>query len=306
MMEPHCYDKFLGEENPARPKEECMFYIVSAPYEATVSYKGGTAAGPAALIEASDQLEHWDGESVPFNEGIYTGPVVNCKGEPEEVLARIEEAVEEACANGSIPVTLGGEHTISLAPLRALHKRHGSDFGIVHFDAHGDLRYSYEGTIYSHGSVMHRAAELGLPIFQIGIRSLCEEEELFRQKTGIKHLDSLELARLGGLPAIIAPGFKLLPDDFPEKIYVSFDIDVFSSALMPATGTPDPAGLDWYEAIFLLEHAIKGRQVIGFDVVELAPAPGFHASDLTAAKLTYSIMGIISRLAKRSRASFRS
>ena len=296
MQEAHCYDKFMGEEEPYLPKEQCKFYVVSAPYEETVSYEGGTAKGPAALIAASDQLEHWDGESIPWHEGIYTGPVVDCKGEPEEVLGRIEAAVDAALKNGSIPVTLGGEHTISLAPLRALVKHYGSNFGIVHFDAHGDLRYSYDGTIYSHGCVMRRACELNLKLFQIGIRSLCEEEEEFRKEYGVKHLDGLELARMGGMNAILAANFTLLPPDFPHNIYVSFDVDAFSSAVMPATGTPDPAGLGWYEAIFLLEHAIRGRNVIGFDVVELAPYPGFHSSDLAAAKLTYNIMGIISRL----------
>ena len=299
MEEPHCYDKFLGEPCAALPKEECMFYVISAPYEASVSYEGGTAKGPAALIAASDQLEHWDGESIPFKEGIYTGPIVNCEGEPEEVLGRIEAATDEAIKNGSIPVTLGGEHTVSLGPLRALVKHYGNNFGIVHFDAHGDLRYIYDGTLYSHGCVLRRACELGLSLFQIGIRSISEEEEVFRQEYGVQHLDGLELARRGGLAAILAPDFTLLPPDFPENIYVSFDIDAFSSALMPATGTPDPGGLGWYEAIFLLEHAIKGRTVIGMDVVELAPYPGMHAADLLAAKLTYSMMGIVSRLGKR-------
>ena len=140
MQEAHCYDKFMGEEEPYLPKEQCKFYVVSAPYEETVSYEGGTAKGPAALIAASDQLEHWDGESIPWHEGIYTGPVVDCKGEPEEVLGRIEAAVDAAVKNGSIPVTLGGEHTISLAPLRALVKHYGSNFGIGRVDAHGDRR----------------------------------------------------------------------------------------------------------------------------------------------------------------------
>lgn len=301
MEEIHCYDKFLGEKKAAKPKNECMFHIISAPYEATVSYEGGTAKGPAALIAASDQLEQWDGESTPWNEGIYTGPIVDCEGEPEEVLGRIEKAVDDAVKSGSIPVTLGGEHTVSLAPLRALVKQHGKEFGVVHFDAHGDLRHIYDGTIYSHGCVMRRATDLGLPLFQIGIRSLSEEEEIFRKEYGVGHLDGLELARLGGLNAILNPDFKLLPPDFPKDIYISFDVDAFSSAVMPATGTPDPAGLGWYEAIFLLEHAIRGRNVIGFDVVELAPYPGMHSSDFAAAKITYSIMGIISRLAKLQR-----
>lgn len=288
--------RFLGSELPLRPAEDCRYQIISVPYEDNVSYGGGTSLGPSAVIEASDQLESWDGESTPGKDGIFTGPVIDCTGSPEAVLARIERAVSSAMDTKNIPVLLGGEHTVTLGALRAIaRRRKGKKFGVIQFDAHGDLRNTYEGTPYSHGSVMRRACDLGLSLMQIAVRSLCLEEVEFRKTYGVHHLDAAEFSRLGGLRAAAEPGFKLLPDDFPEDIYITFDIDALDASLMPATGTPDPGGLSWYEALRLLELAVAGRNIIGLDLVEVAPMPGYHAAEFTAAKLLYYMMGIIQR-----------
>ena len=296
--------RFLGSELPWRPAEECRYHIISVPYEDNVSYGGGTSLGPAAVLEASDQLESWDGESVPGDDGIFTGPVVDCTGSPEAVLSRIERAVTAALVLGNRPVLLGGEHTVTLGALRAIARRRKAQgrpkFGLIQFDAHGDLRNSYEGTPYSHGSVMRRACDLEIPLMQIAVRSLCLEEVEFRKTYGVHHLDAAEFSRLGGLAAASQPGFKLLPDDFPEDIYITFDIDALDASLMPATGTPDPGGLSWYEALRLLELAVTDRNIIGLDLVEVAPMPGYHAAEFTAAKLLYYLMGIIQRRAAKS------
>ena len=291
--------RFLGSELPFRPAEECRYHIISVPYEDNVSYGGGTSRGPAAVLEASDQLEAWDGESVPGDDGIFTGPVVDCTGSAEAVLGRIERATAAALELGNCPVLLGGEHTVTLGALRAIaryrKKRGLPKFGLVQFDAHGDLRNTYEDTPYSHGSVMRRACDLEIPLMQVAVRSLCLEEVEFRKSYGVNHLDAAQFSRLGGLAAASRPDFKLLPDDFPEEIYITFDIDALDASLMPATGTPDPGGLTWYEALRLLELTVQGRRVIGLDLVEVAPMPGYHAAEFTAAKLLYYLMGIIQR-----------
>ena len=303
-----CCDKgvqrFLGSELPFRPAKDCRYHIISVPYEDNVSYGGGTSRGPAAILEASDQLEAWDGESVPGDDGIFTGPVVDCTGSAEAVLGRIERATAAALDLGNCPVLLGGEHTVTLGALRAIARRRKKQglpkFGLVQFDAHGDLRNTYEDTPYSHGSVMRRACDLEIPLMQIAVRSLCLEEVEFRKSYGVHHLDAAEFSRLGGLAAASRPDFKLLPDDFPEEIYITFDIDALDASLMPATGTPDPGGLTWYEALRLLELTVQGRRVIGLDLVEVAPMPGYHAAEFTAAKLLYYLMGIIQRHEKRA------
>lgn len=283
---------FLASELPVIAPEAARFHILSAPFEASVSYGGGTANGPARILEASDQLELWDGTSIPADEGLYTWPTVDCSGTVHDVLHAIEAATERALAVGGIPILLGGEHTVSLGALRALAKRHES-FGIIQFDAHADLRDEYEGNAYSHACVMRRALEEGkeenrLRLFQFGVRALCTAERDVRAARGVGHLDAAVLARQG-VPA--AP----LPPDFPEKIYISFDIDGLDPSIMPATGTPVPGGLGWYQALECLERCVAGRTVIGADVVEFAPIEGLHYADATAAQLTYAIMGVIQR-----------
>ena len=308
---------FLGSECLPRVAAECQFHVIPVPYEATVSYGSGTAKGPAAILEASQQLEAWTGRFLPQKRGIHTWPAVPCSGGAEEVLGRIEAAVAAALAAGpqgslpepapgfgsclgapTLPVILGGEHTVTLGALRALKKRYGC-FGVIQFDAHADLRDVYEGTPYSHACVMRRAVDdLGLCLFQVGVRSLCVEEANFRKERGIAHLDS-RAARFS-LPwrefeqdeeGCCMPA--LLPADFPDRVFLSFDLDALDASLMPATGTPEPGGLFWWDALALVERCLAGRIALGFDVVELAPVPGLHAPNYTAARLAHEIMGIM-------------
>jgi agmatinase len=183
-------------------------------------------------------------------------------------------------------VLLGGEHTITYGALDALKEAHG-EFGIVQFDAHADLRDSYAGNTWSHACVMRRAVEnLKLPLAQFGVRALCAEEDNFRRQHGIITHDAAKLAR-NGLPA------QPFSNDFPEKIYITFDIDALDASLMPATGTPVPGGLGWYQALDLVALVLRGRRAIGFDVVEFAPIAGLHAPNFTAAQLVYSLMGLV-------------
>ena len=323
---------FLQSEITALPPEKCRYQVIPVPYEATVSYGGGTKNGPAAIIEASGQLEAWTGRSLPLRHGIYTWPEVDCAGQAEKVLDNIESAVSKALEHGPslgitgngaalperesacnctpcLPVVLGGEHTVTLGVLRALRKRYGH-FGVIQFDAHADLRQSYEGSIYSHACVMRRAVDdLGLDLFQFGVRSLSVEEVEFRAERGIKYLDARQamFPLPGGLPSASAPHGAsaigssasrcdslsgLLPADFPEQVFLTFDIDALDASLMPSTGTPEPGGLFWWDALRLIEASLSGRRCIGFDVVELAPQPGLHAPNFTAARLVYEIMGM--------------
>jgi len=281
---------FLASEfTPATPKD-ALFHIIPAPLEQTVSYGRGAAYGPAAILEASQQLEAWDGYSCPGAHGIYTAPATDCEGDIEAALEHIAQSTRNAIDHNALPILLGGEHSATLGALRAL-KKHYGHFGIVHIDAHADLRPHYQGSIYSHASVMYRAvADLSLRLAQFGVRDLCLEETQVRRDFNVHFLDAPELAKTG-LPV------ALLPEDFPETVYISFDVDGLDPACIPATGTPVPGGLAWYEALEIVEHCARGRRVAGFDVVELAPLPGLHASDYAAARLVYHIMGILERYA---------
>jgi agmatinase len=288
--------RFLASELPDLAPEQCLFQVLPVPFEASVSYGHGTALGPGAILEASSQLEVWTGRNNPAERGICTWPAVNCAGGAETVLKRIAKATARALAAGgpSLPVLLGGEHTVTLGALRAM-KDHYGPFGVVQFDAHADLRDSYAGTPYSHACVMRRAvADLALPLFQIGVRSLSPEEVDFRKKADIRHLDARDLAAKGGLAWLAGNGFKdepLLPPDFPRRIFLTFDVDALDSGLMPATGTPEPGGLSWHEALFLVRGALAGRMPLGFDVTELAPLETMPAPTFAAARLVYELMG---------------
>ncbi|MGE4299242.1 MAG: agmatinase [Desulfovibrionaceae bacterium] len=280
---------FLASE-VADAGSEAHFHVIPAPFERTVSYGGGTARGPAAILAASQQLELWDGASIPAELGIHTREAVDCAGEAEAVLGRIEAVAGAAADEGGIPVLLGGEHTVTLGALRALHKRHGS-FGVIQFDAHADLRDTYDDTPLSHACVMRRALDMGLELFQIGVRALSVEEALLRLSRNIPRLDARTLA-VEGIPQ------DLLPETFPESVYVTFDVDGLDPSVIRATGTPVPGGVGWHDALTLLERTLGGRRVIGFDVVELAPQAGDHGSDFAAAALVYAIMGVIQRCAR--------
>jgi agmatinase len=281
------YPSFLASEfTPASPGA-ARFHVIPVPYERTVSYGHGTGHGPCAILAASQQLEAFDGHAVPGDEGIYTSPPVDCTGSVEDVRDRIAAAVASARAHGSIPVVLGGEHTVTLGAVTPF-AQDRQPIGVVQIDAHADLRNQYEGSPFSHACVLRRVWELDLPVAQFGVRSLSREEHHFRRVQGIWHVDAEHFAR-SGVPE------RVLPDAFPQRVYVTVDVDGLDPAVIPGTGTPEPGGLGWYQALDLLGRVAHGREIAGFDLVELAPIAGSHVSEYAAARLAYYLMGLAGR-----------
>ena len=271
------------------PKKSAVV-VLPVGFERTTSYGKGTSAGPAAILRASQSMELWDEElgAEPCDVGIATAPPFHPDSfEMEAAMAEIEAECHRSMKAGKFLVTLGGEHSLTIAPLRAAKRVFGAGkegIGIVQFDAHADLREEYEGTIYSHASIMKRAFDEGIPSLPIGIRSLsAPEAELARRKkipiVWGHELDALE-ARFDELLA------KL-----PRRVYLTFDIDYFDPALVPATGTPEPGGGAWYPTLRLLRRLFAAKEVVAMDVVELAPLGGQPASDFVAAKLVYKCIG---------------
>ncbi|OPZ76175.1 MAG: N(1)-aminopropylagmatine ureohydrolase [Alphaproteobacteria bacterium ADurb.Bin438] len=279
---------FLASEIENANENEAKFHVIPVPYEASVSYGGGTVNGPKAILKASDQLEIYDEwlNNNPHELGIHTQNEVDCSGKPEEVIENIYHATKKAIDNNAIPVVLGGEHTVTYGAIKALYEKN-KDFGIVQFDAHADLRDSYEGSIYSHASVMKRCLDLGVPVFGIGIRAFSKEEADLRVEKGLKSLDVLKIAEEG-----IDFNKDILPENFPKKIYITFDVDGLDPSVIRATGTPVPNGLTWREAMAILKNIKKGREIIGLDVNELAPDENDNASTFAAALLTYRLMSL--------------
>ena len=280
--------RFMDTEVGELAPEQALFHVLPVPYEKTVSYGHGTASGPAAIIGASGQLERWDGASDPGAEGIYTWPAIDCSGEPKRVIADIAAAVARILALGKMPVVLGGEHTVTWGVIQGYFQAGKRDFGVVQIDAHADLRDAYEGDPLSHASVMRRIVEAGIPLVQLGIRAFCEEEVAARRKYGVIAHDAVEIAPKG-IDSI------QLPASFPKNVFFTLDVDGIDPLVLPATGTPVPGGLGWYQTLGLFESVARQRRIVGFDVMEFAPIAGFHAFDFAAALLTYKLMGIVQR-----------
>jgi agmatinase len=280
---------YLASEIEQCPLEKAAYAVLPVPYEKTVSYGSGTAKGPQAILAASEQLETWDGQSNPSALGIHTCDELNCEGEADSVIEEIAKAVKRILNAGSLPVVLGGEHTVTYGVIKGYLDAGINDFGVVQIDAHADLRDAYEGDPLSHASVMKRICDEGIPLYQLGIRAYCEEEKHTRENNPrIYYRDADELVP-NNIQSIQLPG------DFPEKVFFTLDIDGMDPSVFPSTGTPVPGGLGWYQTLNLFESVAKQRQIIGFDIMEFAPLEGFHAYDFAAALLSYKMMGIVQR-----------
>jgi agmatinase len=195
----------------------------------------------------------------------------------------VEASVAELLNDGKIPVTLGGEHSITLGIVKALLGKYG-DIAVVQFDAHTDMRDSYDGSPFSHACVMRRIAELGVQIVQIGIRSSSEEE-----LTPLREYEVLTFATHEPLsPDIVLEKMRPI---IKGPVYLTFDLDGLDPSIMPATGSPEPGGLDWETSLACLRAIAEHYHVVGFDMVELSPIPGYIAADFLAAKLTYKLIG---------------
>ncbi|MEM1265110.1 MAG: agmatinase [Pseudomonadota bacterium] len=274
---------FLASElAPAEMGQGARFRVIPVPLERTVSYGAGTAAGPAAILEASQELEREVRARTPAADGIQTEAPLNCDGPLPEVMARLADRTEAAVTAGAVPVVLGGEHSLTFGAVTGVQRALGRPIGIVQIDAHADLRVAYQGEVHSHASVMHLLTEAGHRLAQFGIRAWSGEEKATARARDVFVQEAEDL--------VAGHHFAVdLPMGFPEDVYVSFDVDGLDPSIMPATGTPVPGGLAYYQALHLVEHALIGRRCVGFDVVELAPN-GTPAWDFTAAQIVYRLM----------------
>ncbi len=279
----------FGGIYPECSLRDALFVVVPVPYDLTSTYQPGSRRGPAAIIEASSNMELYDDElkKETYLCGIHTTlPVpIDARG-PKNMINLVRKKIARIAALNKIPVMLGGEHSISFGAVQALQKKY-SKLTVLQLDAHADLRESYQKSPYSHASVARRIAEI-CPLIQVGIRSISEEEAKYLLQSNIKSYSA---------------DFVLEHNDWYERVckdlrgdvYVSIDLDVFDPSIMPSTGTPEPGGLYWNNVLRLLKMVSSFCKVRGFDVVELAPLPGVVAPDFMAAKLIYRFMGYINK-----------
>jgi agmatinase len=288
---------FLGLEEPWCHPDQAGVYVLPAPYEHTSSYIPGSDEGPSAILEASQQVELYDEmlRCEPYKEwgGIATVTPLDLKGKIDgEAVDAIEAFVRPHVGVGRFLVTLTGEHTGALGAIRA-HAKRFPGMTVVQIDAHGDLRQAYQDNPYSHASVMARVADDGLPLVQVGIRSI-SPEEIDR----IARTDRISTFFAGQLldPSGIYEGksARWVPDVVKAcrgPVYLTFDCDGLDASLVPALGTPEPGGLGWYDTLNLITALANGPGILGMDISEIAPIKGFAAPQFCVARLIYRILG---------------
>jgi agmatinase len=263
--------------------DECEIVLLPIPFDETSSWGKGADRGPRAILEASPYLEFYDIETGTevYRRGIFTHEPLETRG----TAAMVEEAERVAGGlmdSGKFVVTLGGEHSVTVGPVRAAAKRF-PNLTVLQLDAHGDRRDTYEGDRYNHACVMARVKETAPRVVSAGIRSV-EAGEMASLREDVVFYAADIAGRFDWIPSLV--------ESLDDPVYVTIDLDVFDPAYVPSTGTPEPGGLNWYEVTRLLRAVAERRRVVAFDVVELAPTEN-KASDFLAAKLVYTFLSYI-------------
>ena len=283
---------FLGSDIKSS-YEASRVVILPIPYEATTTYRKGCENGPDALLEASVQLEYYDDEldrETCWDARIYTHSSIadTRDGESvssEQMLSVTRDTVSQLIQDDKFVIALGGEHSITTGIVDAYRLASSEPFTVIQIDAHGDMRHEYEGSIHNHACVMRRILDMGLPTLPIAIRAVCKEEADLIKEKSLSVIWAREIAKD---PDWIE---KAIARISTERVFITIDLDGIDPALIPGVGTPEPGGLNWYALTTFLRRVFETHQVIGCDVMELAPLGDSVVSQFTAAKLVYKLIG---------------
>ena len=277
----------FGGIYPECSLRDAKFIVIPVPYDLTSTYQPGSRRGPAAIIEASTNMELYDEESrkETYMAGIHTTlPVaIDARG-PKNMVNIVRKKISRIAKLNKIPVMLGGEHSITLGAVQAMIEKYPK-LTVLQFDAHADLRDTYQESPYSHACVARRISEI-CPLVQVGIRSMSKEEGEFLPQSKVKSYSADFVLEKKNWAETVCK-------DLRGDVFITIDLDVFDPSIMPATGTPEPGGIYWKDILHLLKLVSASCNIRGFDVVELAPLPGVVAPDFMAAKLIYRLMGYI-------------
>ena len=276
---------FLGVDNKFNVKEKVI--IVPFGLEKTVSYGGGTKNGPKEIIKASHQVELYDEElnCEPYKKiGIKTLKPFKIDRNIKIALNKMSKINQEILDKKLFPMTFGGEHSITPGCIAPFTKKF-KEICLLHFDAHADLRESYNGEKFSHASAIKRCLDYpNVSVVSFGIRNISKSEITFLKKNSsrinifwAKDKNKWNLNK-----------FKKLIKN--KIVYLTFDVDGLDSSIMPATGTPEPGGLLWDETLNIIKIAAKNSKIVGADINELSPIKGFNSYNFLVAKLAYKIL----------------
>jgi len=261
--------------------EKAKIVVIPVAYDGTSTWSKGADKGPEAIIEASANMELYDIETdcEVYKIGIFTEETIAGEISTMEMIEEVAGRVDYYLEKNKFIVVIGGEHSISIGSIRA-HAEKYENLSVLQLDAHSDLRDEYNDSKYNHACVMARAKEL-CPIVQVGIRSMDSSEKEFMDMSRVFFAKDIynNMART-----------ETAISELSDNVYITIDLDVFDPSIMSSTGTPEPGGLLWYDALRLLRAVCSKKNIVGFDVVELCPDPRNKAPDFLAAKLIYKLL----------------
>ncbi len=272
---------FAGIEEEYADFGNSSVLLQSIPYDGTSTWGKGANKGFDAFIEASENMELYDIETDTevYKKGVHILPAITKNSSPEALFQKTYNETQKWLKTNKFLTFFGGEHSISIGIIKAFYEKF-PDITILQLDAHADLRKTYLETPYNHACALHDASK-NSNLIQVGIRSMDESEKQF-----MNYEKCFFASDIVNSDKWIERAINLMT----EKVYITIDLDVFDPAIMPATGTPEPGGLDWYKTINFLRTVFKNKNVLGFDIVELAPIENNKAPDFLAAKLYYKLL----------------
>lgn len=278
---------FLDMDEEFTQLENANYVLLPVAYDGTSTYQKGADLGPQAILDASDSIELYDvvTDNEAYQAGIYTDTFQYDFGSPESMVKSVYQRVTHFLNQNKKIGILGGEHSVSIGAIQAMSEKF-PDLSVLQIDAHADLRESYHDSSNNHASVMRRAQEVA-HVVQVGIRSVCAEEKEFIVPEKMFYAHQIQKS---------STWIDDVVNQLTDNVYLTIDLDGFDPSIVPATGTPLPGGLTWYEVNGLLEKLFTTKNVVGFDVVELCPQPQDKCSDVLAAVLVYRIISWLEKV----------
>lgn len=273
--------RFAGIEREFSEFKNASVLLQPIPYDGTSTWGKGADEGFDAFLEAAENMELYDIEtdSEVYKRGIHILPEILEKSSPEKVFQRVKEKTTELLEQDKFLTFFGGEHSVSIGIIDAFRNKY-KDLSVLQLDAHADLRESYMGSEYNHACALHKASKT-TNLVQVGIRSMDVSEKQFIDKRKCFYADDIHANDIW-----IERAVKKLTDN----VYITIDLDAFDPSIMPATGTPEPGGMQWYETLNFLHRVFADKNVVGLDIVEFAPLPEIHSPNFLVAKLYYKLL----------------
>ncbi|MFC2109383.1 agmatinase [Bacteroidota bacterium] len=272
---------YAGIPNEYATSNKSKIVLIPVPYDGTSTWQKGADKGPEAFLEASENMELYDIEtdSEVYKQGVYLADAVTENSAPEAMVNAVHKSTKTFIQKNKFVTLIGGEHSISIGSIRAFNECY-DNLTVLHIDAHADLRPEYDGTQYNHACAVYEASQT-TNLIQVGIRSMDAIEKTIMDEEKVFFAHDM---------ATNEYWMDEVVDLCTDNVFISFDLDALDPSIFPATGTPEPGGLFWYETLEFLQKIFEEKNVVGFDMVELCPNDILKNSDFLAAKLYYKML----------------